>query len=178
MKKTYGDFPLRRGLRKLIQNEKHYQKGIKIKMSNKTLIYVVKSFKSKRHLNSESDMYFIEPHHTIWGLNDEKMRVEVVYVSIGSENHLSAQRNSKKQDEDKKAKKLEEFNKECCVCLTEKTKEAIKCKQCNHKLCYGCCCEYILANLGKFRSKSDETGYADCTFVPCPICRTENEFWN
>ena len=74
-----------------------------------TLVYVVKSFKSKRHTVSDTDSYFAYPHHAIWGLTknvDGIMRVEMVKVLIGSKQYLSAHHNSKLADEEEKARVL------------------------------------------------------------------------
>ena len=74
-----------------------------------TLVYVVKSFKSKRHTVSDTDSYFAYPHHAIWGLTDNVdgiMRVEMVKVLIGSKQYLSAHHNSKIADEEEKARAL------------------------------------------------------------------------
>jgi hypothetical protein len=74
-----------------------------------TLVYVVKSFKSKRHTVSDTDSYFAYPHHAIWGLTenvDTIMRVEMIKVLIGSKEYLSAHHNSKLADEEEKARVL------------------------------------------------------------------------
>lgn len=74
-----------------------------------TLVYVVKSFKSKRHSVSDTHSYYAYPHHAIWGLTenvDTIMRVEMVKVVIGSKEYLSAHCNSKKADEEEKERVL------------------------------------------------------------------------
>lgn len=150
--------------------------------SHMTLVYVVKSFKTKRHTVSDTDSYFAYPHHAIWGLTDNVdtiMRVEMVKVLIGSKQYLSAHHNSKIADEEEKARALKKLEKKCVVCDEEGKKRygvGFNCKTCQNMMCHVCCSEYSLANEGKFRSGSDETGYADEVFLPCPICRTENSF--
>lgn len=77
--------------------------------SHMTLVYVVKTFKSKRHTVSDTDSYFAYPHHAIWGLTDNVdtiMRVEMVKVLIGSNEYLSAHHNSKKADQEEKVRAL------------------------------------------------------------------------
>ena len=67
---------------------------------------------------------------------------------------------------------------QCVVCEEPKATYSIgvKCKTCKNSMCQVCCCEYSLANEDKFKSVSDETGYAVDIFIPCPICRTINSF--
>jgi len=146
--------------------------------SHMTLVYVVKSFKSKRHKVSDTDSYFAYPHHAIWGLTDGVdtiMRVEMVKVLIGSQQYLSAHNNSKIADEEEKERVLKKLEKKCVVCDEDGKRYGVgfNCKTCQNMMCHVCCCEYSLANEGKFRCESDDS---DTMYMPCPICRTENPF--
>lgn len=67
---------------------------------NEAIIFVVKSFKTKRHIESYTDSYFMDYKHAIWGLIkdcDSIMRVEMVKVLIGSREYNSAVTNSERE---------------------------------------------------------------------------------
>lgn len=80
-------------------------------------------------------------------------------------------------DEDEEEEKYKIENGCCVVCYVEKSTSeiGINCKTCKNPMCFGCCCEYSLAN-PHFDCESDETGTCAITKIPCPMCRTINIF--
>jgi hypothetical protein len=85
--------------------------------------------------------------------------------------------NNKKKEPRPPPKKIEYKN--CVICYEDKSlwNFGINCKTCKNSMCLLCCCEYSLAN-PHFECKGDETGTCAIVKIPCPLCRTINEFCN
>lgn len=151
------------------------------------MIYKVSSFQSRRHKKSHTDTYYENAEHTQWVFTSQQWfeyLIRVEYIQVGSNTNLykMAVENSNLQFwADKQKQLMKEFEKhrimECVVCY-ERTKwcDGTRCRTCKNSMCHKCCCEYSLANIGKFPCESDETGYSVEVLLPCPMCRTDNLF--
>ena len=62
------------------------------------LVYACRSFESRRHKISHTDMYFAKIEHTLWALEDPLTKIEVILVSSTGDIYRQAVGNSNIQD--------------------------------------------------------------------------------